>query len=82
MNVKDEDKSGNFIIQCIQLVPKQACKTHEFHKMFLVKPNSDCYHPFKIKVGFMRAALKVHVTYGHVAAIQLFTYIDSLVLMT
>uniref|UniRef100_A0A0A9YF50 Tripeptidyl-peptidase 2 n=2 Tax=Lygus hesperus TaxID=30085 RepID=A0A0A9YF50_LYGHE len=49
--VQDEDKSGNFVLQCMQLVPKKACKTYEFHKMVLVKPDSDCTHPFKVKGG-------------------------------
>ncbi|CAB0004044.1 unnamed protein product [Nesidiocoris tenuis] len=51
LNVHDEDKSGNFVLHCVQMVPKKTFKTHEFHKMALVKPDFDSTHVFKVKGG-------------------------------
>lgn len=58
LNVHDEDKSGNFVLHCVQMVPKKTFKTHEFHKMALVKPDFDSTHVFKVKVGTIGPRLR------------------------
>ncbi|KAL1115752.1 hypothetical protein AAG570_006042 [Ranatra chinensis] len=53
LQVLDEDKSGNFIIHCIQLRPKQACKSLEFHKMLNTNPHSETSTAFRVKGGLV-----------------------------
>ncbi|XP_014283046.1 tripeptidyl-peptidase 2 isoform X1 [Halyomorpha halys] len=53
LNVLNDDKGGNFIIHGVQLRPKRACKTLEFHKMVTASPHTEASVSFKVKGGLI-----------------------------
>ncbi|KAK6617784.1 hypothetical protein RUM43_014012 [Polyplax serrata] len=57
-NSREQNKTGKFVLHCMQLKPKMGCKTLEFHRMFNVNSNAEIVHSFPCKGG---AVLEVTV---------------------
>lgn len=53
LGILDEDRGGNFIVHGVQLRPKKACKTLEFHKMVTASPHTENSVSFKVKGGLI-----------------------------
>lgn len=49
----EHNKQGRFVIHCVQLRPKQSCKSQEFQKMTLVTSNSDTMLAFPVKGDYV-----------------------------
>lgn len=49
----EADKNGRFVVHCIQLKPKTACKTLEFHKMVNVSSQAECSLGFQVQGGLV-----------------------------
>lgn len=49
----DKDKSGRFVIHCLQLRPKLVCKTLECHKVVNVTAQSEVVQGFPVRGGLV-----------------------------
>lgn len=50
---KDPQVGGHFVVHCMQILPKQSCKTSEINKHITVSSNNDCVHSFPVKGGLV-----------------------------
>lgn len=54
------EKSGRFVLHCIQIRPKKSCSTHEYYKMFQVYDKNETPLAFPVKVsGVVRFKMPV-----------------------
>lgn len=53
MRSRDVNSGGHFIIHCMQILPKQSCKTLEINKHLTVTSNCDCIQSFPVKGGLV-----------------------------
>ncbi|KRT78345.1 Peptidase, partial [Oryctes borbonicus] len=49
----DSHAGGHFVIHCMQILPKQSCKTLEINKHVTVSSNNDCIQSFPVKGGLV-----------------------------
>jgi hypothetical protein len=58
----EKDKSGRFVIHCLQLRPKMVCKTLECHKMVNISSQSEVIQGFPVRVRVLTAFVFVFLT--------------------
>lgn len=49
----DSHAAGHFVLHCMQILPKQSCKTLEINKHVTVTSNNDCVQSFPVKGGLI-----------------------------
>ncbi|CAL7943225.1 unnamed protein product [Xylocopa violacea] len=49
----EKDKTGRFVVHCVQLKPRLSCKTLEANKLFAVTSQSEIVHPFAVQGGLI-----------------------------
>lgn len=63
-NSREQNKTGKFVLHCMQLKPKMGCKTLEFHRMFNVNSNAEIVHSFPCKVNIFYLKSKTPICAG------------------
>jgi hypothetical protein len=58
----DKDKSGRFVLHCLQLRPNMVCKTLECHKMVNVSSQSEVVQGFPVRVRILTVLVFVFLT--------------------
>ncbi|XP_022914704.1 tripeptidyl-peptidase 2 isoform X2 [Onthophagus taurus] len=49
----ETEAMGSFVIHCMQILPKQSCKSLEINRQCVVTCTSDCVHSFPVRGGIM-----------------------------
>lgn len=53
MRLCEPNSIGRFVVHCIQIVPKQSCKSIDYNKLLTVSSNSDASLCFQIRSGLV-----------------------------